>query len=239
MSALRGRRIVEGVRGGQVVSEPAVRLGRRLARPSWLDPRLLLGVLLVLVSVVVGARVISASDHYTSLYVAAHPLVPGEHLAAGDLVVGQVRLDGQGAFYVAADGDPPVGYVVQRYVGAGELLPRGAITTPTAVPADRLVTLPVQPGHLPPDVGPGDLVDVYVTPKSGGSDAAGQPRLVARNLSVQQREGGDSELSGETVVALVVAVPVADVPAVVRADERGAVDVVMVPARIAAATPLQ
>ncbi len=34
----------------------------RLATPGWVDGRLVLGVLLVLVSVVVGARVLSAAD---------------------------------------------------------------------------------------------------------------------------------------------------------------------------------
>jgi hypothetical protein len=211
----------------------------RLARPSWLDARLLLGILLVLVAVVAGARVFASADRFDRLYVAAHPLVPGEHLAAADLTTGQVRLDGQGAAdYLAAGAAPPVGYVVQRYVGAGELLPLKAIAPASTAGPDRLVTLPVQPGHLPPDVGPGTLVDLYLTPKTASGDTTAAPRLVARDLPVQGRQGGASALAGTTVLSLVVAVPTAQVAPVVRAVESGALDVVMVPAaQAAAATP--
>lgn len=222
---------VAGGRGaGGAVAEPASRRAARLARPSWFDTRLLLGLLLVLVAVVVGARVFASADRSARLFVAAHPLVPGEHLQPGDLSVGRVQLHGVAGQYVSADGgSPPVGYVVQRYVGAGELLPARALApkAPTAA-ADRLVALPVAPGHLPPDLGPGTLVDVYTSVKASGGQAA-PPTLVARGLPVQQRSGGTSTLSGSSTLTVVVAVPAMTVADVVRAVESGAIDLVAEP----------
>src|SRR5438270_13008464 len=124
------------------VSELSSSRAARLATPRWLDTRLVLGILLVLFAVVAGARVFASADHYSRVYVAKHDLVPGERVAAGDLAVGRVRLDGQGALYVAA-GSEPIGYVVTRYVGAHEFLPVAALAATTPTDAARmLVTVP-------------------------------------------------------------------------------------------------
>lgn len=211
------------------MTDNAPRRADRLARPSWRDPRLIVGVLLVLAAVVAGARVFSAADRDAPVYLTAHVLVPGERLRASDLVVGRARLGDTAADYVSAAGPPPAGYVVQRFVGAGELLPAHALLAATQAPAERLVTLPVQPGHLPPDVGPGSAVDVYLSAKAATGAAARPPRLVAHNLAVDVRDGGSSPLSGSTVVSLVVSVPLSEVPAVVHAAEAGNLDVVEVP----------
>ena len=80
----------EGVRVTDLASPRAA----RLAVPRWLDARLVLGVLLIALSIAAGARVFTAADNLTAVYVAAHDLVPGEHVGADDLAVGHVRLRG-------------------------------------------------------------------------------------------------------------------------------------------------
>src|SRR3954454_17131275 len=157
--------------GEDSVTELASARAARLATPRWLDARLVLGILLVLVAVVAGARVFASADHYSRVYVAKHDLVPGERVTAGDLTVGRVRLDGQGSLYIAA-GAPPVGYVVTRYVGAHEFLPVGALAAGAPKDADsRFVTVPVPAGHLPPGLTRGSLADVYLTPKAAAGAA--------------------------------------------------------------------
>lgn len=205
----------------------------RLASPRWLDARLAVGVLLVLVAVVAGARVFAAADTMTTVYVAAHDLVPGQHVSADDVAVGRVRLDGQGDYYVAASSAPPVGYVVTRFVGAHEFLPAAALSA-RAVGDSRFVTLPVQPGHLPGELARGDRVDVYLTPKVGAGEPAPTPRLVLAGVPVESREGGARTFSGDATLAVVLAVPRADVAAVVHAVESGTIDLVGVPASVTA-----
>ena len=107
----------------------------RLATPRWLDARLVLGVVLVLVAVVVGARVFASAGRYTNVYVARHALVPGEHLDAADLSVGQVRFSGEGGSYVAVARCAPTGYLVTRYVAAGEFVPLTALSAAASTPA--------------------------------------------------------------------------------------------------------
>ena len=209
----------------------------RLPTPSWLDVRLVLGVVLVLLAVVAGARIFAAAGHYTDVYVARHPLVPGEHLAPDDLAVGQVRFRGEGQGYVAA-GNEPVGYVVTRYVAAGELVPVTALSgRPEAAAASRLVAVPVEPGHLPSDLGHGDLVDLYVTPKSGSGAKLPIPIAVVSSVPVDSYDDGSRSLSGAATASVVLAVPRDQVVDVVRAIESGTVDLVRVPATAAAQAP--
>jgi hypothetical protein len=192
----------------------------------------------VLVAVVVGARVFAGADRATDVYVAAHALVPGERVVAADLTVGWVRFHGQGGSYVAASRTAPVGYLVTRYVGAHELVPLSALAArPGASLGSRLVTVPVQPGHLPVGLGHGDLVDVYLTPKPTGGGPVGTPKEVLAGAPVDSTDGGARSLGGSTSVSVVLAVPVAVVGAVVHAVESGTIDLVEVPPAVAALAP--
>lgn len=211
---------------------------RRLATPSWLDARLVLGVLLVLVSVVVGARVLASADTSQEVWVLTRDLSAGSALTAGDLARTQVRLYGNGSRYLLAAGPEPVGYVLQRPVGAHELLPRDSLVRPDAVPAGRReVAVPVAAGHLPEDLQPGQQVDVYVTPGGPATTTAATAttatagpgtRLVLARVPVtaRSRSGGLGATGGSGVV---LAVAEADAPLLVAALQQGPVDLVRVP----------
>ena len=152
---------------------PASPRASRLATPGWLDGRLVLGLLLVLVSVVVGARVLSSADRSTLVWAASKDLTAGTLLAEGDLEPVRVRLFESAGAYVGAGGQPPVGYVVRRGLGAGELLPQGALTEPQRSAELRLVTVPVEAGHYPPTLRDDQRVDLWVTPRADPDPAAG------------------------------------------------------------------
>jgi hypothetical protein len=217
------------------VAELASPRAVRMTAPRWLDARLALGVLLVLVSIVAGARIFASADTLTGVYVAAHDLVPGQHLTSADLDVTRVRLPAAGGRYIAAGAAPPVGYVVTRYVGAGELVPLGAVSAGAATTRSRLVTVPVQSGHLADALQRGDLVDVYVTAKAAAGAAVPAPTLVLAGVPVESRDGGSRSFSGTSQLAVVLAVPVDQVAALVHAVESGTIDLVTVPPAAAAA----
>lgn len=207
----------------------ALPMSGRLALPTWLSPRIALGALLVLGSVVAGARVFASADHYSPVLVARHPLAPGEHLVGSDLRVGRVRLAGGAAAYLARSSDPD-GYVVTRYVGAGELVPVAALSSSSSVAAaTRSVTVSVQVGHLPLDLSRGDQVDVYVTPKPATGAPAGTPALVLPAASVDQVSGGD-DVGVDNQVPVVLDIGQSQVATLLRATAGGIVDLVRVPA---------
>ena len=215
-------------------STPASPPARRLAAPRWLDTRLVLGVLLVLVSVVVGARVLASADDAAPVWALSRDLAAGSTITAGDLERSRVRLLDDDGRYVPAPGGsaPPVGYVLERAVGAGELLPRAALRPPGEVARLRDVAVPVEEGHLPADLRAGQLVDVYVTAGEGPGPtapaaAAGPTGLVLRAVPVAARPGDDGRGAGAEQVVL--SVPEGEAQALVAALRAGAVDLVRVP----------
>ena len=179
---------------------------RRVRPPRWLDLRLVLGVLLVLGSVLLGARVVTAADATVPVWSASADLAAGTVLTTDDLVAVQVRLDSAAGSYLAAS-TRPEGRVLGRAVRAGELLPRSALEEP-----DGLVqlALPVQAGYVPPGLTRGQLVDVYAVadPAVGSADTGGDVDLVVSAAPVQAVTGrGEGVLStATTTVQVVVAV---------------------------------
>ena len=226
---------------------PASPRASRLPVPGWLDGRLVLGVLLVLVSVVIGARVLSTADRSTLVWAAATELTAGSQLTRSDLEPVRVRLFESSARYVSASGEPPVGYVLQRGIGAGELLPQDALVTPETDVDFRLVTVPLEAGHYPPGLREEQQVDLWVTPAAAAADppapAAAAPEALAlrgaqRVLSsvvVVDAPARDDLAVGGSAVPVVLQVRPDDVDEVVSAMGLGRLDLVRVP-RAAEAT---
>jgi hypothetical protein len=151
----------------------------RLSRPRWLDARLVAGVLLILVSVVVGAKIVAEADDSYGVWGVRRDVGPRTTLTEADLVTRRVRLDGDAAAYVAADGPAPVGWTVTRPLGAGELLPRSALAAPGTV-SSRRVAVSVD-AVVAADLRPGSIVDVYVVPSDDGPNRT--PARVDRVLT--------------------------------------------------------
>jgi hypothetical protein len=189
---------------------PAGPRPRRVGPPRWLDLRLVLGVLLVLGSVLVGARVLTAADATVPVWAAGADLAEGTVLTADDLVAVPVRLDDVARAYLATSTEPG-GRVLARAVRAGELLPRSALDEPTGAVQ---LALPVQAGFVPPSLTRGQLVDVYAVadPATGATKAGGDVDLVVGAAPVQAISGrGEGVLStATTTVQVVVSVPARD-----------------------------
>lgn len=119
---------------------------RRVAAPSWLDLRLVLGVLLVLGSVLLGAQVVSSARHTYARVAVRRDLAAGVVLTAGDLRLVQVQLPDSGHGVYLARVNDAVGRRLARPIGAGELLPAAAVAD---VPAQTTVTVPLASGSAP------------------------------------------------------------------------------------------
>ena len=207
---------------------PVSPLGARLRRPSWRDPRLLVGILMVAASVALGAWVVSAAGASTPVYVAREALTPGETLGADQVAVARVRLErAEAERYLPATEPLPDGAVAVRAVGDGELLPRGAVAD-TADLDVRPVAVPVTEAPSA-GVAEGALVDVWVTPAVPDGETP-EPRLLAEALTVAEvaePAGAFAVGGGTTVHVLVPTDALPDVLGALSADE--AVHVVLVP----------
>ena len=187
----------------------------RSRRPGWRNPRLVLGVLLVSASVIGGARLLATADDTVAVWTTTRALPDGATLAEADLGRERVRFPDQATAdgYLSADRPAPVGAVLDRRVGAGELLPRAAVA-----PRERseLVELPlaVASDDLPATVRQGSVVDVWVAPAAGADTATAEARRVLEDVTVVAVPGTTDSLAPEATRQVIVGVPVerADAP---------------------------
>ncbi len=206
---------------------------QRLRRPSWRDPRLGVGVLLVAASVALGSWAVARADETVDVLMTVGALTPGDRLEDAQLVSHPVRPDGEITdTYLPAASSVPDDAVVIRVVGAGELVPAAAIASATDV-ALRPVVVPL-PGSVPNGVAKGALVDLWLTATLRPGQAADAdldaPRLLAEQLVVADLLEGESLFAAAGGSAVQVLVPQAELPTVLAAlSGEGEIVVVPVP----------
>ncbi|MGR0220243.1 hypothetical protein [Agromyces sp. ZXT2-6] len=132
---------------------------RRERGPLRLDPRLIIGLVLVAGSTVGVWALVEALDDTREVLVAPETLTPGTRVDEGALRVESVRLGGLAAEYLAPGDVPDGGYVVTRTVHAGELVPAASVADRESAELAVVVVASARP--LPGDVEPGALVDVW------------------------------------------------------------------------------
>ena len=191
---------------------------RRVRPPRWLDLRLVLGVLLVLGSVLLGARVVTAADATVPVWAVTGDLAAGTRLEASDLRAVDVRL-GDAAHAYLSTSTRPEGRTLGRAVRSGELLPRTALDAPGELVQ---LALPVQSGYVPPGLERGQVVDVYAVadPSAGAAGVAdGSVTPVVRMApvaAISDRAHGVLS-TPTTAVQVVVSVTADDAPDVLAA----------------------
>jgi len=192
-----------GVPAGAATEHPSPQ-ATRVGAPRWLDLRLVVGVLLVLGSVAVGARVVAAADDTVPVLVAAQDLTVDRPLTAALVQTRQVLLEDGLARYLS--GDVPEGYVMVRPVEAGELVPRSAVAPAGQVAEDlRYVTLALPAAELPAGLRAGRVVDVWVAPDGEAAGAVAELLLAGITVTDVGGDGGGLGVSGtERAVTLAV-----------------------------------
>lgn len=190
---------------------------QRMRRPSWRDPRLGVGVLLVAGSVALGAWAVSSADSSVDVYQARVAMTPGDVVEADDLQVVQVRLDDVEAIYLVPGSDLVPGSVVTRTVAAGELVPLASLGSATDIDV-RPVQVPMS-AAMQDVVGKGSVVDLWVAMPEPGS-AQGDllpPELLVSDVAVRDVHASSSVFVGSDQVEIQVLVPEADLSAVLAA----------------------
>lgn len=205
------------------MAEVSVPSARRLQRPSWRDARLVIGVLLVLLSVLGGARLVASFDDATPVYAAARPLLPGQEVAEADVTAISVRLEDTAGRYVDAAAPLAPGTFVLRTVQVGELVPASAIGSAQQAD-DKTVTVPVDPAAASTlDVG--SVVDIWVSRRDNDAPGARylDPELVLEQAVVADVPADSAALGmgvGRTAVQVVV--PAEEVAAVISSVDQEA-----------------
>lgn len=155
---------------------------RRMTRPTWLNIRVLFGVVLVVGSVALGAKVVGSAARTSPVWAAVADLEGGTVLTAADLVVAEVNLGERGPGYVDA-ASTLTGMVLRHAVRSGELIPAAALGE---AGDGRVVSIAVAPDRLAPGVGHGSVIDLYLV--TGRSAVIGEEvttDLILQGVTVQ------------------------------------------------------
>jgi hypothetical protein len=197
-------------RAADLTSPPAQRLQLR----RWRDPRLWLGVLLVVVAILAGATLFSSADDTVPVWAADDDVRAGMPLGPDDVHVVGVHIDGgPGADgYLSADQPLPGGVIAARDLAAGELLARSSVDASRPGP-DRL-PLAVAADGLPAGLAVGDVVDVWAVPAAESGDAAKSSHQVLDDVTVTSlgaQPAGGLDSAREVLVALPGRTDVGDV----------------------------
>lgn len=178
----------------------------RTRGPTWRDPRLWVGLVIVAASVLAGARLLERADDSVRVWVARSDLSAGAPLGAADLTTRQVRFSNEAdqALYLLADEPLPEGLHLLRGLGAGELVAR---TATGAAEDPGLLTVPIALPALavPPDVATGDRVDVWVTSESRSGAPVARPLLTDVVVLAAPPVGDAFGVSGDRQLVLGVA----------------------------------
>lgn len=177
--------------------------GARLKKPSWRDPRLLIGVLLVLASVVGVVSVVGAADQTAEAYTAREAIAVGEKLTAEKLSLVRVRLGDVEQRYLTPAGGLPDGLVALQRIGKDQLVPRESFG-----PVDGLDRKPVAvtiEEALPPQAVAGSRVDVWVS-LPDARNGFSPPTLLLPGAEIAQVTAGSTALGSarSTVVMVLV-----------------------------------
>jgi len=176
---------------------------RTPARAFLLDPRLLIGVVLVAGSVAGVLGIVAAADDGVDVLVASAPLAPGDRVAASDLEVRSVRLDAAAERYLTPGELPAEGVVVTRAVGVGELVPVDAVGR---LDGERYAPLVLSvEGGLAASVAPGSTVDVWAALAEDGGFT--EPGVVVTGALVVRLVETRTIVTGGDVTGIEVLVP--------------------------------
>ena len=186
----------------------------RLKKPSWKDPRLLLGLLLVLASVAGVSALVASQDHTIQVLAASREIPVGSVLEADDFDVVQVSLGGLAGTYMSAADPFPENAVAGTIIRRGELLSRADLVK--AEDLDRKpLGLDVQ-SPLPSGIRAGDRVDVWAS-LPNGQNGYGEPRRLLTAAEISELSVNESVIAGADATRLLVLVEDGDLPALLGA----------------------
>lgn len=176
--------------------------GARLTKPSWKDPRLLVGLLLVLASIAGVVALVDAADKTVGTYAAKEDIAVGQMIDASRLIRVDVRLGDAEGHYLAT-GALPEGRVALQRVAKGDLVPASSLGEPRAVDRKPVSISIAQP--LPAEATVGTRVDVWVALPDGRNGFA-EPKLLVPGAEIAHIEASSTTLGGgrETHVLVLV-----------------------------------
>lgn len=179
-----------------------------------------IGVAIVAVSIIAGARILGAADDSVSVWAVARDIAPGDTVGEDDLVPTSVRFGDRADLerYLPTSATLPDDLRLTRGLGAGELVPAAALGS--GEEADTVIVSLAFPHELiPTNIGAGSNIELLVVPDDNTGDARaqeGEPTTVLTDVVViDAPSAADSLGSVSRGRQLVLGIPDADPDALI------------------------
>jgi hypothetical protein len=202
-----------------VPESTATATAARLRRPSWKDPRLLVGILLVLVSVAGVVFLVNGADRTTEVYAASDGIAVGEQLTPENVVRAKVRLGETEQHYIPVESGLPEGMVAVQRIGKDQLVPRASLGEVDDL--DRKPVAITVEGTLPSQAVAGARVDVWVA-QPDAKNGFSEPKLLLPGAEIAEVAEGSSALGSTKTTVLMVLVEDGQMPALLGAQANDA-----------------
>ena len=190
----------------------------RPPRSFWFDPRFGIGVALVVASVLGVTFLVSTADRTVEVWAAGSAISPGDVVDSGDLELRSVRLGEVGEHYLTNDALPQSGFMVNRAVAEGELVPASAVGS---ADSSRLASVVVGvDGQLPQSVDSGSVVDLWSAAQVDGG-GFGPPAVLVSSATVVRIVEDEGIIARGEASGVEVLVPRARVAMVLEALSNG------------------
>ncbi len=149
---------------------------------------------------------IAGQDERVDVLVLTRDVGWGQRIGEGDLGVAKAVPDQSLASITASERAGVVGRVARSTLPAGSVLTPGQLSAqPVPGPGERLLGLPVKPGHLPArGLSPGDLVQVSPVASGTGTDAGQASASTAGAFRARVLGVGLPDSTGAVTVDVVV-----------------------------------
>lgn len=192
----------------------------RLRRPGWKDPRLLVGILLVLVSVAAVVLLVRQADSRVEYWAAAQDIAPGAALKPEHVTVVSANLGDSAQEYLPADEPLPEHVAAVATVRQGELLPAGGLA---AQDPEQRQQITVQISDLLPEhLSTGDRVDLWIAFPDDTGRGFFEPELVASSAEVVSTSESTAAFGTGATGNVALMLTPEEVPEILGAQANGA-----------------
>lgn len=193
----------------------------RFKKPGIKDPKLLVGIFIILLSVLGVVGLVRATNQTAPYYAVSKDIGIGEKISSENLTVVDVRLGDSSPVYIPAHQELEEGLVASRAISAGEILAESA-TTSEVKDGRRLVTLLLDQ-YAVSGFQAGDMVDIWVSAKEENSTRLGDPNVIAEGAEIHSVTAQESIIGGTGQAAVEIWVAHDVLPSVLGATNNGSV----------------
>lgn len=192
----------------------------RIRTPGWRDPRLIVGIILVVLSVTGVVALVQSMDARQGYWAASIDVVPGAQASAEDFHIVQASMSESSDHYWLANEELPPHFLVSSTVRQGELL---AIQDVAEADPDGRQQVGVRVSEdMPAAVDIGSRADVWVALTSSDGRGFDEPAKLISNAEVVGMDDNTSAFAAADTTTVYLMLSEEALPSVLDAQANGA-----------------